>query len=77
MAMNSPFPPIPLQIQLNGRTHSLSAPASISTLLESLELAGKPVVVEVDHQPVLPRNYPTAILHQGSQVEIVAIAAGG
>jgi sulfur carrier protein len=66
-----------LNIHLNGRAHELAGPLTLIGLLESIDLAGKPVVVELDEQAVFPRNYATTQLLDGAKVEIVALAAGG
>lgn len=64
-------------IHLNGRPHTLPAAISIAGLLASLDMADKPVVVELDQHAVLPRDYVDTIIRDGCYVEIVAIAAGG
>jgi thiamine biosynthesis protein ThiS len=64
-------------ITLNGSNHPLESPISLTGLLEQLNLAGKPVVIELDEQAVFPRDYPTTLVHPGSRVEIITLAAGG
>lgn len=64
-------------IQLNGKPHPIPGPLSLAELLESLGLAGKPVVVELDLAAVHPRDFPTTTVHDGSRVEVVTLAAGG
>jgi len=64
-------------IQLNGQTHAIDGPISVSELLAKLGLEGKPVVVELDEQAVFPRDYSGVEVRSGSKVEIVALAAGG
>jgi sulfur carrier protein len=64
-------------ITLNGKAYPLGAPVLLSGLLESLGLAGKPVVVELDGRAILTRQHATATVHPGSQLEIVILAAGG
>ena len=64
-------------IILNGSSHPLAAPTTLSQLLEQLGLTGKPVVVELNTEPVLPRHYPETPVHPGDQLEIVTLAAGG
>ena len=66
-----------MTIDLNGRPHELPQPCSVTELLSSLGLAGKPVVVELDRQPLLPSDHATARVEDGAQVEIVTLAAGG
>jgi sulfur carrier protein len=64
-------------ITLNGSPHPLEAAVSIERLLETIGLAGKPVVVELNEQAVFPRDYPGTMIEPGARVEIVALAAGG
>ena len=64
-------------IQLNGRPHTVPCPLSVSALLASLGLEGKPVVVELNEQAVFPRDYASAEVRSGSKVEVVTLAAGG
>lgn len=66
-----------MTIRLNGKDHPLSEPVSVATLLESIGLAGKPVVVELNKEPLFPREYNASELAEGDQLEIITIAAGG
>ena len=66
-----------MNIQLNGSSHGIEASMSVSDLLASIGVAGKPVVVEIDGQAVFPREYPDKWVVDGSKVEIVTLAAGG
>ena len=67
----------PASITLNGTPHPIDAPLTVASLLESIGFAGKPVVVELNEQPVFPRDYAVALVESGARVEIVALAAGG
>lgn len=63
---------------LNGTSRDFDADAfTVATLLDALGLAGKPVVVELDREPVFPADYGTTEVRDGASVEIVTIAAGG
>ena len=64
-------------IQLNGQPHELDRAISVSDLLESIGFGGKPVVVELNEQAVLPRDYSSSRAEAGSRIEIVTLAAGG
>lgn len=66
-----------MQIILNGNSHPIAAPLTLTALLAEIGLAGKPVVVELDELAVFPRDYPTVTLTDGAKVEIVMLAAGG
>jgi len=64
-------------ITLNGQSHELPAPCSVAELLASLGLEDKPVVVELDRQPLLPANHAATRVEPGATIEIVTLAAGG
>ncbi len=64
-------------ITLNGSPHPVSAETTVTSLLESLGLAGKPVVVELDGEAIFPRNHQQTRVREGARVEIVTLAAGG
>ncbi|MEI8036892.1 MAG: sulfur carrier protein ThiS [Verrucomicrobiota bacterium] len=64
-------------IALNGAPHPLADTILLDRLLDLLGLAGKPVVVELNEQPVFPRDYPRTLVEPGARLEIVTLAAGG
>ncbi|MCX6867934.1 MAG: sulfur carrier protein ThiS [Verrucomicrobia bacterium] len=64
-------------ITLNGSPHPIPGPITLERLLETLDLAGKPVVVELNEQAVFPRDYPCTLVDNGARIEIVTLAAGG
>ena len=64
-------------ITLNGAPHPIAGPLTLVSLLESLGLAGQPVVVELNAQAVFPRDYARTLVEAGAKVEIVTLAAGG
>jgi sulfur carrier protein len=66
-----------MQITLNGQAHELTGPTTLTTLLESLGLAGKPVVAELNREAVLPRHFPETRIIAGDSLEIITLAAGG
>jgi sulfur carrier protein len=66
-----------MKITLNGKPHELAAACTIKDLLHSMDLADRPVVVELDQQALLPREHSSAVLKEGSVVEVVQITAGG
>jgi len=66
-----------MEITLNGQAHELTGPTTLSALLESLGLAGKPVVAELNREPVLPRLFPDTRINAGDSLEIITLAAGG
>ena len=67
-----------MTLTLNGSPRDFEADTfTVATLLEALGLGGKPVVVELDREPVFPADYATTAVRDGASVEIVVIAAGG
>lgn len=64
-------------ILLNGAAHPLAVPIPLTELLDSLGLAGKPIVCEVDGRAVPPRDHPAVVIQPGCRVEVVTLAAGG
>jgi len=66
-----------MTIKLNGKDHEVSESVSVTALLESIGLDGKPVVVELNKQALFPREYDTSMLENGDLLEVITIAAGG
>ena len=66
-----------MTITLNGNPHELEGELSILSLLASLGMEGRPVVVELDERAVFPRDYDQTLVGDGARIEIVALAAGG
>ena len=66
-----------MNIILNGKPTEIELSCTITQLLESLGLAGKPVVIEHNKVAVFPRDYSQTSLAESDQLEIINIAAGG
>ena len=67
-----------MNIVINGESRSLEATTfNVSSLLETLGLGGKPVVVELNEEAVFPASYDSTAVTEGAKIEIVMIAAGG
>ena len=67
-----------MTLHLNGQPRDFDADTfTVASLLDALGLAGKPVVVELDREPVFPADYEFTSVRDGASVEIVTIAAGG
>ncbi len=64
-------------IQVNGQAHPLDAPVNVTALLDTLGLAGKPVVIELNGEALLRDEYPNTLVQPGATLEIVTLAAGG
>lgn len=67
-----------MKLTINGEPWSFeSDDPTLTSLLTQIGLAGKPVVVELNHDAVLPGDHTTTSLKEGDTLEIVTIAAGG
>ncbi len=62
---------------LNGQHHSLDTDILLPDFLDSLGLSGKPVVVELNQEAILPRDFPNTLIQPNDQLEIITLAAGG
>ena len=66
-----------LEVTINGETHSFADGTTIKRMLETLELSGEGVAVEVNRS-IVPRRTPReALLGDGDEVEIVTFVGGG
>lgn len=66
-----------MKITLNGKPHSIEEGTHVLKLLEDIGLAGKPVVVELNQEAVIPKSFSETPVHDGDKVEIITLAAGG
>lgn len=66
-----------MKITLNGKPHELAGPMTVRELLVELGFEGKPVVVELNREPVFARDHEKTRVEADASVEIVALAAGG
>ena len=64
-------------ITVNGTPRPFECPLTLEQLLQSLGLAGQPVVAELNEHPVFPRDYASTMVEPGAKIEIVTLAAGG
>ena len=64
-------------LTINGEARALAAPATVASLLESMNLAGKRVAVERNGD-IVPRGLHAATkLADGDRLEIVVAVGGG
>ena len=66
-----------MKIHLNGQSKEVADHTTIALLLESLELTGKRVAVEVNEELVTRALFSTHQLKADDQVEIVQAIGGG
>ncbi|MFW2372353.1 MAG: sulfur carrier protein ThiS [Gammaproteobacteria bacterium] len=66
-----------MQIILNGDAREVADKSSLSQLVDSLQLKGKRLAIEVNEE-IIPRSaHDTYTLQDGDQVEIVHAIGGG
>jgi len=66
-----------IEIRLNGKQKGIPADSTIVNLLESLELQGQRLAVEVNQQIVPRSEHKARKLQLNDQVEIVRAIGGG
>lgn len=66
-----------MTITLNGQKHVIQTPATVGDLLADIGFKGRPVVVEVNRQALLPREHTSVTVNEGDVIEVVQITAGG
>lgn len=66
-----------LRLIVNGEPRNLAGPATLSTLLASLELDPRMVVVELNREIIRRPRLAEVALADGDQVELVHFVGGG
>lgn len=66
-----------MKIQLNGQSKEVAEHTTVAHLLESLELTGKRVAVEINEELVTRSLFDSHQLKANDQVEIVQAIGGG
>lgn len=66
-----------MTIKLNGDSHDLPGPLSISALLQQLEIDARRVAVELNLNVVKKAAYESSVINDGDEVEIVNFVGGG
>jgi len=66
-----------MRIMLNGEPRDLPGPLSVQALLEHLDIDPRLVAVEHDRVVVKRADYPSTMVVDGSEIEIVAFVGGG
>jgi thiamine biosynthesis protein ThiS len=64
-------------ITLNGDTHELDKPMSVSELLHALDIDPRRVAVEHNLSIIKRHRFPEIIVADGDRVEIVNFVGGG
>ncbi len=69
-----------MQITINGQPRQLEADSDaypLATLLDDLQMGGRPVAVEVNLQLVPRERFGETFVRGGDALEIVTLAGGG
>ncbi|MFK5921592.1 MAG: sulfur carrier protein ThiS [Verrucomicrobiota bacterium] len=67
-----------MKITINGEDRQFPEPQlPLNELLERLKLGGQPVVVELNAQALLSREFPRIKIQTDDRIEIIRIVAGG
>jgi sulfur carrier protein len=68
-----------LHVTINGEERELSPPATVASLIASLQNApdGRGVAVAVEGEVVPRAQWPSTELHDGAKVEVVVAVQGG
>ena len=66
-----------ISLTLNGEPREIPSPATITSLLEVLGMAGRHVAVERNRELVPKRLHSETLLSDGDTLEIVTLVGGG
>ena len=66
-----------MKITVNGEVRELTEPATVAALVETLDLAGRRIAVEVNEELVPRSTFADRTLDDGDHVEIVHAIGGG
>lgn len=66
-----------MNILLNGEPHALTGATTVAQLLEQLELQGRRIAVELNHEIVVRSAWADTVLKDSDQVEVVHAIGGG
>jgi sulfur carrier protein len=66
-----------MQIELNGKPHTLPEGADLVQLIAALELTGKAVAVAVNRQVVPVQSWAAHVLVEADRVDVVRAIGGG
>ena len=66
-----------IDVTVNGEPRTVVAGASALDVVVALDLAARPVAVEVNERVVPRRDLAACMLHDGDRLEIVTLVGGG
>lgn len=66
-----------IQIQVNGESVAIASVMTIERLLNTVEVPPNYLAVEINGDVVPRENYPSVLVEDGDQVELVTLVGGG
>jgi sulfur carrier protein len=66
-----------MQIELNGKPHTVAQGQNLAQLIAALELTGKGIAVAVNRQVVPAQQWPQRLLAAADRVDVVKAIGGG
>tara|TARA_R110002096_G_scaffold23696_8_gene75373 strand:+ start:453 stop:662 length:210 start_codon:yes stop_codon:yes gene_type:complete len=69
-----------MKVTLNGKSHEFEANSgdlTITAFVSGLDLGNQPVLVELNGEAVLAREFDTHYLSDGDTIEVIRMVAGG
>jgi sulfur carrier protein len=66
-----------MQVTVNGQPRQIADGATVAALLDELQLAGKPVAVEINLELCPRQRHAQHRLAEGDRLEIVTLVGGG
>ena len=66
-----------IHVRLNGRRHELEEATSLKTVIEELQLDVGRVACELNRKILKRSEFPTTVLHDGDELELVHFVGGG
>ena len=66
-----------IELVINGEARRFPAPLTLSQLIESLDLAGKRIAIEINGEIVPRSQHAGTALASGDRLEIVVAVGGG
>lgn len=66
-----------VQVSINGKSAQVQQPATLTDLLQQLDLNPRQVAVEVNRQLIPRGQHGDYTLNDGDELEIVTLAGGG
>ena len=68
---------VAMRMILNGKSTDVPAATTVAGLLAVLGFGERPVLVELNHHALFPREFGETPVKEGDEIEIIELAAGG